>query len=68
LRLQLLAAYALLACNSFFMLYHRIAGFDRTNAYLEKKIEQENFYLEQGMPGKKFRYAAIVKWIYQSQE
>jgi hypothetical protein len=41
------------------------AGFDKTNAAIAQKIKQENFYLEQGMPGKKFRYAAIVAWYYQ---
>lgn len=40
------------------------AGFDRTNAYLNKKIAQDNFYLAQQMPGKKFRYAAIAGWFY----
>jgi hypothetical protein len=41
------------------------AGFDKTDAYIAQKIKQENFYLGQGMPGKKFRYAAIVGWYYQ---
>ena len=41
------------------------AGFDRTDAYISKKISQENFYLQQQMPGKKFRYAAIAGWYFQ---
>lgn len=40
------------------------AGFDKTNAFISKKIEQENFYLSQGMPSKKFKYAAIAGWFY----
>jgi hypothetical protein len=40
------------------------AGFDKTDAYISQKINQENFYLQQGMPGKKFRYAAIAAWYY----
>lgn len=40
------------------------AGFDKPDDYIRKKISQENFYLRQGMPGKKFRYAAIVAWYY----
>lgn len=43
------------------------AGFDKTNAFISKKIEQENFYLNQGMPGKKFKYAAIAAWFYNQQ-
>lgn len=42
------------------------AGFDKTDEYIRKKITQENFYLQQNMPGKKFRYAAIAGWYYQS--
>lgn len=42
------------------------AGFNRTDEYISKKIEQEHFYLQQNMPGKKFRYAAIAAWHYQS--
>lgn len=42
------------------------AGFDRPDEYISKKIAQENFYLQQNMPGKKFRYAAIAAWYYQS--
>jgi hypothetical protein len=40
------------------------AGFDKPDEYIRKKISQENFYLQQGMPGKKFRYAAIVAWYF----
>lgn len=43
------------------------AGFDKTGAYITQKIEQENFYLNQGMPGKKFRYAAIAAWFYNQR-
>jgi len=40
------------------------AGFDRTNVFIKSKIEQDNFYLNQQMPGKKFKYAAIAAWFY----
>lgn len=40
------------------------AGFDKTDEYIAKKITQENFYLQQNMPGKKFRYAAIAGWFF----
>jgi hypothetical protein len=40
------------------------AGFDKHNSYIATKIKQENFYLQQGMPEKKFRYAAIAAWFY----
>jgi hypothetical protein len=40
------------------------AGFDKADSYIVKKIAEDNFYLTQGMPNKKFRYAAIVKWFY----
>lgn len=43
------------------------AGFDKTDAYISKKIKQENFYLSQQMPGKKFRYAALAAWFYNRQ-
>ncbi len=43
------------------------AGFNRTDEYITKKIKQDNFYLEQGMPGKKFKYAAIATWYYNMQ-
>ncbi len=42
------------------------AGFNRTDQYISQKVNQENFYLQQDMPGKKFRYAAIAAWYYQS--
>lgn len=40
------------------------AGFNKSDTYIAKKIDEANFYLSQGMPGKKFKYAAIVKWFY----
>jgi len=40
------------------------AGFDKTDAFINKKITEDNFYLSQNMPGKKFRYAAIAGWFY----
>jgi hypothetical protein len=40
------------------------AGFDKTDTYISQKIKQENFYLNQGMPEKKFKYAAIASWYY----
>jgi hypothetical protein len=40
------------------------AGFERTEAYIKKKIKEDNFYLSQNMPGKKFKYAAIAAWFY----
>ncbi len=43
------------------------AGFNHSNAYIQQKIEQDNFYLSENMPGKKFKYAAIVLWHYQQQ-
>jgi hypothetical protein len=43
------------------------AGFDKTGAYIIKKIKQDNFYLAQQMPGKKFKYAAIATWYYATQ-
>jgi hypothetical protein len=42
------------------------AGFDKTNEYISKKIKQEHFYLDQGMPDKKFKYAAIASWYYSN--
>ena len=41
------------------------AGFNKTDEYISKKINQENFYLLQNMPEKKFRYAAIAGWYFQ---
>lgn len=40
------------------------AGFERTDDYITKKITASNFYLQSGMPGKKYNYAAIAKWYY----
>jgi hypothetical protein len=39
-------------------------GFEKNNIFILQKIKEENFYFQQGMPGKKFRYAAIAKWYY----
>ena len=44
------------------------AGFNKTEAYITKKILQDNFYLNQNMPGKKFKYAAIAAWFYNKIE
>jgi hypothetical protein len=41
-------------------------GFDKKEAYISQKIKQENFYLQQGMPEKKFKYAAIASWYFSS--
>jgi hypothetical protein len=41
------------------------AGLDRSNEYIAKKISQEQFYFIQGMPGKKFRYAALATYAYE---
>jgi hypothetical protein len=40
------------------------AGFDKADSYISTKIKQDNFYLQQGMPEKKFRYAAVAAWFY----
>ena len=40
------------------------AGFDKTAAFISKKIKEDNFYLSQNMPGKKFKYAAIAAWFF----
>lgn len=40
------------------------AGFDKTETYISKKIKEDNFYLQEAMPGKKFKYAAIASWFY----
>jgi hypothetical protein len=42
------------------------AGFDKKDTYIYQKIKEENFYLQQGMPNKKFKYAAIVAWYYNN--
>ncbi len=41
-------------------------GFDKTEGYIYKKIKQENFYLQQGMPNKKFKYGAIAAWYFMN--
>lgn len=43
------------------------AGFDKADHYISEKIKQENFYLQQQMPEKKFRYAAIAGWFYHNK-
>jgi hypothetical protein len=43
------------------------AGFDKTDEYISKKIKEENFYLENGMPDKKFKYAAIAGYFFNKQ-
>lgn len=43
------------------------AGFDKSDAFIEKKLVQSHYYLEQDMPEKKFNYAAIVEWYYKLQ-
>ncbi len=40
------------------------AGFDKKDHYISQKILQDNFYLNQDMPGKKYKYAAIAGWCY----
>jgi hypothetical protein len=40
------------------------AGFGRADAFIEQKIAEDNFYLGQQMPEKKFKYAAIATWFY----
>jgi hypothetical protein len=40
------------------------AGFDKKDQYISHKILEDNFYLNQGMPEKKFKYAAIAGWYY----
>jgi hypothetical protein len=44
------------------------AGFDKTDDFIGKKIKQDNFYLSQNMPGKKFKYAAIAAWFYNKKD
>lgn len=41
------------------------AGFDKTDEYILKKIKEENFYLENGMPDKKFKYAALTTYFFK---
>jgi hypothetical protein len=43
------------------------AGFDKPDSYISAKIKQDNFYLQQGMPGKKFRYAAVAGWYFEGR-
>ncbi|MFM9907700.1 MAG: hypothetical protein ACKVOW_00055 [Chitinophagaceae bacterium] len=43
------------------------AGFDKSDVYITQKIDQDNFYLSQHMPGKKFKYAAIAAWYFIQQ-
>lgn len=41
------------------------AGFNKTDLYINKKIKEDNFYVNQHMPGKKFKYAALAAWFYK---
>ena len=41
-----------------------IAGFDKTDGYISKKISESNFYLSQQMPAKNFVYAAIASYYF----
>ena len=43
------------------------AGFDKSEEYLSKKIKEANFYLETGMPEKKFCYAAIACFFFNKK-
>jgi hypothetical protein len=40
------------------------AGFEKTDEYISKKIMEANFYVENGMPDKKFKYAAIATYFF----
>ncbi len=42
------------------------AGFDKSDEYISKKIKEANFYLGSGMPQKKFKYAAIAGYIFNT--
>jgi hypothetical protein len=44
------------------------AGFDKPDSYISTKIKQDNFYLQQGMPEKKFRYAAVAAWYFDGRK
>ncbi|MBL0144786.1 MAG: hypothetical protein IPP48_02535 [Chitinophagaceae bacterium] len=41
------------------------AGFNKSETYISKKTQEDNFYLQQNMPDKKFKYAAIAAWFYK---
>lgn len=41
------------------------AGFQQSDAAIVQKTREHHFYLQQGMPGKKFRYAAVAEWCYR---
>jgi hypothetical protein len=43
------------------------AGFDKPDSYIAAKIKQDNFYMQQGMPEKKFRYAAVAGWYFDGR-
>jgi hypothetical protein len=43
------------------------AGFDKSDEYISIKIGADNFYLKQGMPGKKFKYAALASWYFNNK-
>jgi hypothetical protein len=40
------------------------SGLGKTDSYIAAKTKQQHFYLQQGMPEKKFRYAAVAGWFY----
>jgi hypothetical protein len=40
------------------------AGFNKPDEYILKKIKEANFYLENGMPDKKFKYAAMASYLF----
>lgn len=44
------------------------AGFDKPDEYISKKIKEENFYFENGMPDKKFKYAAIAAYFFKKNK
>jgi hypothetical protein len=40
------------------------AGLEKTEEYIFKKIKEANFYVEYGMPDKKFKYAALATYFF----
>jgi hypothetical protein len=44
------------------------AGFDKTDAYIKRKITEANFYINQKMPDKKFVYAAIADYYFTHKQ
>ncbi len=43
-------------------------GFDKSDEYMSKKIKEANFYVESGMPDKKFKYVAIATYFFRKQQ